>query len=214
LNVASGVWVVGVATAMRILTISDRVEPVLYNPSDLARFGAVDLVLSCGDLPPEYLTLIHTRFQAPLYYICGNHDIRHEAKPPAGCTNLHARVIRFEGLNILGLEGSQWYNGGPYQYTEKQMQRTIRRLRPLIWFQGGIDIVIAHAPPRNVNDAEDRCHKGFECFRWLIDKYEPDYFIHGHIHAHFRNASDRITVVNTTEVINSYGYFLFEIKEK
>jgi Icc-related predicted phosphoesterase len=91
------------------------------------------------------------------------------------------------------------------------MQRLIRGLRPLIWFQGGVDIVIAHAPPRNVNDGEDRCHKGFECFRWLIDKYEPDYFIHGHIHANFRDASERITVVNTTEVINSYGYFLFEV---
>jgi Icc-related predicted phosphoesterase len=82
----------------------------------------------------------------------------------------------------------------------------------MIWWQGGIDVVVAHAPPRFINDAEDLCHRGFRCFRWLIDKYQPDYFIHGHIHRHFSDPSERMSVVDATKVINTYGYHILEIE--
>jgi len=36
---------------MRILTVSDKVEPVLYGPYIRERVGKIDLVLACGDLP-------------------------------------------------------------------------------------------------------------------------------------------------------------------
>jgi Icc-related predicted phosphoesterase len=48
----------------------------------------------------------------------------------------------------------------------------------------------------------------------LIEKYSPTYFIHGHIHAHFSDASERITVYNRTRVINTYGFYMFDIDEK
>jgi Icc-related predicted phosphoesterase len=146
--------------------------------------------------------------------VCGNHDIRFEEKPPEGGTGLHGRLINIGGINILGLEGSRWYNGGPYQYTEGQMRATIRRLRPILWWRGGVDVVVTHAPPRHVHDAEDPCHQGFECFRWLIEKYQPRYFIHGHVHRIFSDPSERITVVNTTKVVNTYGYYLLEIDDR
>jgi Icc-related predicted phosphoesterase len=196
---------------MKILTVSDRVEPILNDSFDTSKFSGIDLIFSCGDLPPEYLTLISTRVQAPLFYVKGNHDIRYDLKPPDGCINIHGKLTQFQGFNILGLEGSRWYNGGPNQYTERQMRRIVRNLKIGIWWKGGIDLVVTHAPPRHVHDAEDRCHKGFKSFQWLINRYAPEYFIHGHIHAHFDKFADRLTVIENTKVINSYGYTILEI---
>lgn len=195
---------------MKILAVSDRVEPLLYDKFDPSLFPGVELVLSCGDVPPEYLVFLANRLNVSLFYVLGNHDIRYEAKPPDGCTNLNARVVSFQGLNFLGLDGSRWYSGGLNQFTEDQMRSRIRGLRRHIRRAGGLDIVITHAPPRFIHDAEDPCHKGFRIFRWLIDKYAPKYFIHGHIHCLFSDSSERISIVNQTRVINAYGYYLFE----
>jgi len=196
---------------MKILTVSDVVEPVLYDKFDAERFQGIDLILACGDLPPEYLSFLATKFNVPLYYILGNHDIRFDSKRPDGCINLHGRMINFCGINILGLEGSRWYNGGRYQYTEGRMRKIIRGLRIKIWLKGKVDIIITHAPPRYIHDAEDPCHKGFKIFRRLIDRYSPDYFIHGHIHFKFTDPSQRISIINRTKVVNTYGHYLFEI---
>ncbi|MCP4693734.1 MAG: metallophosphoesterase [Desulfobacterales bacterium] len=196
---------------MKILTVSDRVEPSLYKRFDPEKFQGVDLILSCGDLPPEYLTFLTVSLEAPLYYVRGNHDIRYASSPPDGCMNLHGRLVQFQSIRILGLEGSRWYNGGPCQHHEHEMKRMIKRLRFRLWRSKGVDIVITHAPPRRVHDAEDPCHKGFKSFNRFIDKYAPMYFIHGHIHKLFNDPSRRITIVNETSVINSYGFFLLEI---
>jgi Icc-related predicted phosphoesterase len=198
---------------MRILSVSDVTSPDLLEDNGRKLSEKVDLIFSCGDLPPEYLTALTHFYQAPLYYVCGNHDIRYEAKTPEGCSNLHGRLIRFGELKILGLEGSFWYNGGPYQYTEGQMRTVIRRLRLAMWWQKGIDIVVTHAPPYRIQDGDDLCHRGFECFRWLINKYQPKYFIHGHIHRDFPEPSGRITVEGNTNVINTYGFHFLDIRD-
>ncbi len=196
---------------MKILTVSDQVESVLYDRFDRRQFEGIDLVLSCGDLPPEYLSFLLGKLNVPLYYVRGNHDIRYDTKPPVGCIDVNARLIRFQEITILGLEGSRWYNGAPMQYTEREMRWRIWRLIPSVWWTGGIDIVIAHAPPRHIHDAEDRCHKGFKSFRWLIDRYSPRYFIHGHIHANFTDRSQRMTTIGRTRVVNTYGHHVFQI---
>jgi uncharacterized protein len=196
---------------MKILSVSDYVVPELNDRHVAERFEGVDLILACGDLPPEYLTALREILNAPLYYIKGNHDIRYESSPPVGCANLDMRIVQNRGLNILGFEGSRWYNGGPNQYAESEMRKRIWSLRPRLWWSGGIDIVITHAPPRHIHDAEDPCHKGFRSFRWFIDRYSPRYFIHGHIHQIFGDDSERITTINRTKVVNTYGYYIFEI---
>jgi Icc-related predicted phosphoesterase len=198
---------------MKILTVSDRVESILYDRFNAGSFPGVDLILSCGDLPPEYLSFLAATFNVPLYYVLGNHDIRFDLKLPDGCIDLHAKLVTFQGIHILGLEGSLWYNGGPHQYTEGQMRKTVSGLRPNIWRQKGVDIIITHAPPRHIHDAEDQCHKGFEVYQWLIDHYSPAYFIHGHIHVTFTDPSHRISIVKETKVVNTYGYHLFEIDD-
>ena len=196
---------------MKILTVSDQAEPALYDNFKIDRFPGVNLIISCGDLPPEYLSFLLTSFNVPLYYVRGNHDIRHDGYRADGCTDLDGKIEVYRGLRILGLEGSHWYNGQPHQYTERQMRKKIRRVRTKIWRLKGLDIIITHAPPRHIHDAEDQCHRGFESFRDLIDRYSPRYFIHGHMHFNYTEDARRITLVNSTKVINSYGYYVFEI---
>jgi Icc-related predicted phosphoesterase len=199
---------------MKLLSVSDVVDPSLYPAVDAGRFTDIDLVLACGDLPPEYLLSLTNSLNVPLFYVCGNHDIRYDSNPPMGCTNIHSRLIRFRGINIMGLGGSRWYNGGPHQYTEGQMRWMVYRMLPALFRCGGVDIVITHAPPRHVHDSEDACHRGFVVFRRLIRRWRPQYFIHGHIHRDFSNERDRITLLNPTRVVNTYGYFQFEIENR
>jgi predicted phosphodiesterase len=97
---------------MKLLCVSDMVSPQLYEHFNPERFSRIDLVISCGDLPPEYLVYLLSTFNVPVYYVRGNHDIRYDNKPPGGCTDLHGRIVRHGPLRILGLEGSRWYNGG------------------------------------------------------------------------------------------------------
>lgn len=199
---------------MKIMTVSDVVEPSLYPAVDAGRHSGINLILACGDLPPEYLSFLRNFFSVPLYYVCGNHDIRYNRKPPIGCTDIHTRLVRFRGVNILGLGGSHWYNGGPHQYTEGQMRFMVYRLLPTLWRRGGVDVVITHAPPRYVHDAEDPCHRGFVAFRRLIRRWRPQYFIHGHIHRRFDHDSERISLIEATRVVNTYGYFQLEIDDR
>jgi Icc-related predicted phosphoesterase len=200
--------------SIKFLTVSDVVTPIDDIKGDDNMSKGIDFILSCGDLPPEYLTTLTTSLKAPLYYVCGNHDIRYRTKNPQGCINMHGRLETVRGIKLLGLEGSIWYNGGPYQYKELKMSSIIRRLRFQLWWSKGVDIVITHAPPRKIHDQPDPCHIGFESFRWLIKKYKPLYLIHGHIHRNFTDHAERITTENQTQVVNSYGFCFLEINSR
>lgn len=195
---------------MKILSVSDKVEKQLLEQTDTCLPQKPDLILACGDLPPEYLTELRALYNVPLYFIEGNHDIRYRDSPPVGCTNIHAKIVAEQGVRIMGFSGSRWYNGGGNQYTELEMKKIIRSL----WFQllqfHKVDIIISHAPPRFIHDKEDPCHKGFKSFMTLIEKQKPAWFVHGHIHAFFNDPAERITRICDTQVLNSYGFFFFE----
>jgi len=197
---------------MKILSVADVVVNSLLDKAatDPALLG-IDLILGCGDLPPEYLSSLHHKFGVPLFYVLGNHDIRYKNRKIPGCQHIDRKIVTAGALKITGFSGSRWYNGNSNQYTEQQMVHHVNRMRFSLWRNGGVDLVISHAPPRFIHDAEDPCHKGFRVFRRFIDKYRPDYFIHGHIHAQFSDDSERVTRINTTSVINSYGCHILEI---
>ena len=196
---------------MRILAIADVEVAELRDAFAPELFADIDLILSCGDLSPEYLTRVREIINAPLYYILGNHDLRYRQSPPVGCTYIGFSACRHEHLKLLGLSGSRWYNGGIYQYHETEMRFIIWKLYLALWKQRGTDIIITHAPPRHIHDAEDRCHRGFRCFHTLLNRYQPAYFLHGHIHAQFGNRQERKTCIGNTAIINCCGSYVFEI---
>jgi Icc-related predicted phosphoesterase len=90
------------------------------------------------------------------------------------------------------------------------MKKIIQGLWFSIWRKGGVDILVTHAPPRHIHDAEDLCHRGFESFNRLIHKRRPEFLIHGHMHKPFNAHEDRITQIGPTKVINTCGYTIFE----
>ena len=195
---------------MRILTVSDFIEKALDQKIEEKALPEIDLILSCGDISPEYLVFLKEKLLCPVYYVKGNHDIRYDGYYPEGCTDVHKQLVQFDSLRIIGFEGSMWYNGNENQFTEKEMKKILRSMWFTLFKSKGVDIVITHAPPRHIHDAEDMCHKGFVSFINFIKKYSPKYFIHGHIHKSFNHPLDRVTLFGKTKVVNTCGYHIIE----
>lgn len=207
---------------MKILAVSDEERAIIYNPAIQARFGDVDLVISCGDLPYYYLEYIISTLNKPLYYVRGNHAPRVEygestqRTNPWGAIDLHRRCRRDDsGLLLAGIEGSLQYNFGPHQYSDLQMWWMVLRLVPCfllnkLRYGRFLDIFVTHAAPHQIHDMDDRAHRGVKAFRWVIDAFKPAYLLHGHIHV-YRPDTITETVVNQTRVMNVFGYREFHL---
>lgn len=196
---------------MKLLLISDKESPYLWDYYQPGRLDGVDLILSCGDLKASYLTFLVTMGRAPLLYVHGNHDLTYDTEPPEGCDCIEDKLVTVNGLRILGLGGSPLYSGGPHQYTERQMARRIRRLGWSLRRAGGVDIVLTHAPARGYGDGEDYAHRGFEALLPLLDRYRPSYLIHGHVHTSYAANRPRILQRDGTTIINACERYILEI---
>ncbi len=196
---------------LTILAVSDFVDKGLVKQIEDRQLPSIDLIISCGDIEPEYLSFLKDRLECSLYYVKGNHDIRYTQSNPLGCENIHGRVVTVGSMNILGLEGSLWYNGGPNQYTDAMMKKILFRLSLRLWRKKPIHMIVTHAPPRHIHDRNDPCHMGFQSYHRLLKKNKPNYFIHGHIHQEFESFSARTTQINGTQVINTCGHTIFEV---
>ena len=196
---------------MKILALADVPCKALWDFYDESRLRDIDLILSAGDLPAEYLSFLVTFAHCPVFYIHGNHDDRYERKPPEGCICAEDQICVYEGIRILGLGGSMRYNYGVHQYTEKEMQRRARKLRWSLLRRGGFDILLTHAPARGHGDQPDLPHQGFDAFNHLMDKYHPRYMIHGHVHMNYGYDMARVTQLESgTKVINAFERYIFE----
>ncbi len=211
------------STGVKILAISDKVDERIYSLNLKDRFGDIDLVLSCGDLPFYYLEYVVTLLRVPLLYVQGNHgphvELTHsgeEKRHAGGCLNIDNQVVNIQGLLIGGLQGSMRYTPqGHYQYTEREMQYKVWRMAPRLWlnqlrYGKPIDILITHAPPYGIHDKDDLCHTGFKAFLSFMDRYRPRYLIHGHVHR-LHPQDSATSRYGDTLVINAYGYQILEI---
>jgi Icc-related predicted phosphoesterase len=205
---------------VKILCISDRVEPMLHGPSLISYAKGVEAVISCGDLPFDYLEYIVTFLGAPVYYVLGNHDPGPEGPEyPEGCTPLDGRVVDVEGeaggVVLAGLSGSRLYSGGPNQYTERQMRGRARTLSARILYRRltgrpGPRVFVTHSPPFGLGDGEDHAHVGFESFLGLIDRHEPSLWLHGHVHL-YGPEGQRVVRRGETKVVNVFGHRIIEV---
>lgn len=217
----------------RILAIADETDDALYGDA-LYRLRP-DVIVSCGDLPFEYLENLVTRAGVPLIYVPGNHDpeLRPGVEPvgwsalvarmidpppgPQGCDNADGRVIEAAGIRIAGLGGSIRYKEGPNQYTQRQMRWRALRLEGHVRLRRGLrrrarrglDVLVTHAPPLGVGDGDDPAHQGFAAFDRLVQQLRPKVLMHGHVHHFTRRPLD--TLLGGTLVVNAIPYRLVEV---
>lgn len=195
---------------MKIMVMSDVESTYIWDHYEPGMFQGIDLILSAGDLNPRYLSFVETFSNVPLLYVHGNHDEKYKFEPPEGCVCIDDSLVICNGVRILGLGGCMRYRHGAHQYTEQQMKRRIRRLSYKLWRAGGFDILLTHAPLRGFHDGDDLCHLGFEAFLPLLEKYQPKYFVHGHMHMNYGVKTPRLSLKNETVVINSYRTYTFD----
>ena len=198
---------------MKILTISDEESTALWDYYTPGMLKEYDLILSCGDLKAKYLTFLVTMARCPLLYVHGNHDSHYQKDRPEGCECIEDQIVVYNGVRILGLGGCRRYNRGRHQYSENEMRRRIRRLRWKLWRSGGVDIVVTHAPPEDLGDGEDPAHWGFAALRELLDKYHPQYLIHGHVHLSYGQTPVRELEYNGTRIVNATERYVLEVPE-
>ena len=197
---------------MKLLLVSDRESPYLWDYYQPGRLKEYDLMLSCGDLKASYLSFLVTMGRSPLLYVHGNHDGHYAKDPPEGCDCIEDKIYKYKGLRILGLGGCPLYNSGSHQYSERAMRWRIRKLHWKLKRAGGVDIVISHAAPAGYGDAEDFAHRGFECFVDLIDRWQPAFWIHGHVHREYGRDIPRELQRGNTRIINAYERYSIEIE--
>ena len=219
---------------MKILCISDQIDPLIYTNSIRERFADVDLVLSAGDLPMDYLEFVVSSLDKPMFFVFGNHQLKEYSKyrggsdpysafedatnSGIGAVHIGSKVKYEEGLIIAGLGGCMRYNRDINQYTDLQMRLEILKLLPALIFNRIIrgrfvDILLTHASPKGIHDKEDKCHWGFESFLWFMRVFRPRYLIHGHIHL-YDLSEVRTTKYNDTLVVNAYSHYLINTDDK
>lgn len=196
---------------MKLLIVSDIPDKKywdFYQPGDLDKF---DLILSAGDLPPQYLSFLVTLARCPVFYVHGNHDDCYRDTPPEGCVCIDGKIVEFNGIRILGLGGSARYKQGVNQYTEKEMSKRIHGMRRKITRMGGFDILITHSPAVGLGDGSDHVHRGFECFKNLLDEYRPRYHFFGHQHMNYGRPRARELQYGDTLLINVTKSYEIEV---
>jgi Icc-related predicted phosphoesterase len=205
------------------------------------KLKSVDCIFSCGDLKADYVEYVTDALSKSLYYVVGNHFAMQfygkELKKKHllgklyggkgmrlhfGGVDMHGRIEVVGDYIVAGFGGAMRYNPGFFQFEESEMERLVQKVRDDIKIQRIIDfllfrkkrklIAMSHAPIAGVHDKNDRCHKGFSCFRDFLFKEKPILWLHGHIH--FEGQSRRQeTKLGDTLVTNVYSSKIIEIEK-
>jgi len=200
---------------MKILALSDQVVEGVYSPAVRERFPQVDLILGCGDLPAYYLEYVECQFNVPLLYVAGNHDPDNYSVP--GGQDIDGHVTQVKNLVVTGLGGSRRYKAdGRHQYSESQMHFRLLPILPRLLLRRlrrghGTDILLTHAPPRGIHDADDLPHMGFQAFQRLMRIIRPRLLLHGHVHL-WSNVQRRETTFDGTRILNVFPVQMIELE--
>ncbi len=199
---------------MKILAIADEESPYLWDFFEKEKLEGIDLIISCGDLEPTYLSFLATFSNVPVLYVHGNHDEKYEKIPPEGCICIEDKIYIHNGIRIMGLGGSMRYRPGVHQYTELEMKGRLLRIWPKLFWRKGVDILVTHAPAFGINDGVDLPHRGFHTFNEILDKYHPKFFVHGHVHLNYGRKHKRYDKYKDTKIINAFERYVFEYDDK
>jgi Icc-related predicted phosphoesterase len=192
---------------VRVLVVADEEAPNLHQQA--LRDLAPDLVLSAGDLPWHYVEFLASSVDTPVVFVPGNHDPQIErarkgrngtytsdglpcdGPRPHGATNADVQVVEAAGLRIAGLGGCVRYRPGPHQYTQREYDGRARRLLRRAARTGHVDVLLTHAPPFGLGDGDDKPHQGIAALHRVLERLEPSWHLHGHIHPYGQHMPDR-----------------------
>lgn len=210
---------------LKLLAVSDQVDPRIHSATLRQRMPDIDLVLGCGDVPARYLEFLADALDRPVYFVLGNHHEELTRKgesgkryEPMGCVDLGGKVVTDQstGLIIAGFPGSPKYSRETaQQYSNREIAWMMIKMAPRLYFNKlfrgrALDVLISHTPPRQINDREDVPHQGFPALRPFLRLFKPAVHLHGHIHVY-----DRSEIVERTfgdsSVINVYPYRQLEL---
>jgi hypothetical protein len=209
-----------------ILAVTDEADPRIHSVTLRERMGHVAFVVSCGDLPASYLEFIGDALNRPVYYVLGNHAEEltrrsgdNGSGQPLGAIDLGGKVVQdpATGLILAGFPGGPRYcDGEPAQYSEWEIGLMAKKMAPRLHlnrlrYGRALDLLVTHAPPRDVNDRPDPAHRGFETLRGFLEKWKPAYHVHGHVHLYDRSQPFQQRFVDT-DVINVFPYRVLELE--
>ena len=202
---------------IRILAASDEPDPALEFAPNRDALGPIDAVVGCGDLEPHWLDFLAHSFSAPLVFVSGNHDrgTTWEAGREGLPTPLASgSVTRLAGLSVAALS---WPGSGEKGNVRDEGRAwrqalTLARGRLVAWLRGrrGPLLVVSHAPPAGAGDAPDAYHLGFRAYRWLLDRFRPPLWLHGHVTT--ASVPDLEVRVGGTTLVNVTGSVLVELE--
>jgi Icc-related predicted phosphoesterase len=207
--------------SVRLLAVADEVAEALWG--DTLDELRPDVILSCGDLPFEYLENLVSRTDKPLLYVPGNHDP--ELRPstlysgmsaeddgvgPLGCESIDGRIVEAAGLRFAGLGGCIRYRPGPNQYTQREFARRAFGLRLRVWLtRKRVDVLVTHSPPAGYGDSEDAPHRGFTSLVGLTTQLAPNLLVHGHVNNYGPKAQE--LKIGRTRIVNAIPFKLIEL---
>ena len=95
---------------MKILCVSDQIDPLVYSAKAKERFGDIDLVLCAGDLPSDYIDFIVSTLNKPTYFVFGNHNLEdlhlyHAVPDRKGRPSFRGEL---PGFDMSGMHGADY----------------------------------------------------------------------------------------------------------
>lgn len=195
---------------IRLLAVSDAVDPALEHAINRVALGHLDAIVGCGDLEPAYLGFVADAFGVPIAYVRGNHDRGGQWSETAGKAPQHlssGHLIQVGGLTVAPFE---W----PGLRADRAPRDEVTAWRDVLRVSRGLLVrrlrgwrspvlVLSHAPPRGVGDHEaNRYHLGYMAYRWLLERLRPPLWLHGHVNpatiADWREQHGSSMVANVT----------------
>jgi hypothetical protein len=204
---------------IRWLAVSDDPDPALDHATNRTDLGVLDALVGCGDLEPDYLCFLADAFAVPLEYVRGNHDhgVRWTDSVAASTPRplQTGRMHEISGLSVAALEWPGLRHGGRRRHDGSAWLETMgvvaRHSVSRLSGGDGPVVVLSHAPPRGLGDrAADPYHVGYAGYRWLLDRWHPPLWLHGHVPP--ASVDGWRVTHDGTEVVNVTGAVLIEIR--
>jgi hypothetical protein len=198
---------------IRLLAVSDEVDASLWSHLDREALGPLDLLVSSGDLSPDYLSYLEDSLRVPFVFVMGNHDLdaawAREADRLLPEHKSGAHLTEAAGVSIALLD---W--PGPDKIRTRVQDRTTWRQVLGLWLAVRLgarrpDIVVSHVGPDEALDPRDLYHRSFPAYGWLARRLRPALWLHGHTTP--ASAPERVTHLGPTTSVNVTGAYLIEL---